>query len=289
MLKAFILISVLMLFGGAGGCQVNRSGGARNIINRDAAVKRAKDWEEKRHDDILKQSEIPIYGFNVIREYPHDETAFTEGLVMNEGLLYESAGLWGQSKLTATDLSAGREERRRDLAPLYFGEGIAVLGDQLFQLTYHSCIGFVYRKQNFQLVRTFNFPHQGWGLTTDGEQLIMSNGSASLIFMDPDTMETTGYVVAMDQLGPVGSLNELEYVDGDVYANICKTNIIAIISIETGKVTGWIDMNGLKPDPAIFKDPFFLNGIAYDAATGHFFVTGKCWPKIYEIELILRQ
>lgn len=271
------------------GCQDDTTAGAVNISPRDAAVQKSEAWEQKRYDDILKQTEIPVYGFRVIQEFSHDETAFTEGLVIDEGLLYESAGLWDQSRLTATDLSTGLEERRRELAPLYFGEGITILGNQVFQLTYQSCMVFVYGKEDFQSLRTFNFPHQGWGLTTDGERLITSNGSAALVFVDPETMEKAGYVVAADQVGPVGSLNELEYVDGEVYANIFKTNIIARISLQTGAVTGWVDMNGLNPNPSVLKDPFVLNGIAYDDSTGHFLVTGKCWPKIYEIELILRR
>ena len=134
--------------------------------------------------------------------------------------------------------------------------------------------------------RTFHFQHQGWGLTDDGNQLIMSNGSAALIFVDPETMEAKRYVIVADQVGPVGNLNELEYIDGEVYANVWKTTLIARISPDTGAVTGWIDMSGINPDPAVLKYPFVLNGIAYDEETGHIFVTGKCWPKVYEIELV---
>lgn len=270
------------------GCHSDKTGGAGNINPRDAAIEKAETWEKQRYADILKQTEIPVYGFRVVGEFPHDETAFTEGLVMDRGLLYESAGLWDQSRLTATDLLTGLESRRHNLAPHYFGEGITILGDMVYQLTYQSCTGFAYRMDDFQILRTFYFPHQGWGLTNDGEQLIMSNGSAALIFVDPETMETTRYVVVSDTVGPVGNLNELEYVDGEIYANIFKTELIARISRETGAVTGWIDMSGINPAPSVLKDPFVLNGIAYDAETGHFLVTGKCWPKIYEIELVNR-
>lgn len=280
-----IMGSVLFFSLALTGCNNDTRAAAWSVSPRDAAVEKALAWEKKRYADILKQTEIPVYGFRVIRELPHDETAFTEGLVMDEGLLYESAGLWDQSRLTAIDPWAGHEMRRHELTPLYFGEGITVLGDEIFQMTYQSCVGFVYQKEDFQLQRTFHFQHQGWGLTDDSEQLIMSNGSAALIFVDPETLTVNRYMVVSDQTGPVGNLNELEYVDGEIYANIFKTNLIARISPETGAVTSWIDMNGLNPDPSVLKDPFVLNGIAHDKETGHLLVTGKCWPKIYEIEL----
>jgi glutamine cyclotransferase len=207
-------------------------------------------------------------------------------MTVEDGVLYESAGLWDQSRLVAIDIWTGGIQRRHDLAPLYFAEGITLLGNEIFQLTYQSCIGFVYQKDDFQLKRTFNFPSQGWGLTNDGNQLIMSNGSAILLFVDPETMEKKGSVIVSDQVGPVWNLNELEYIDGEVYANVWKTTLIARISPDTGAVTGWLNMSGINPDPAVLKDPFVLNGIAYDEKTGHIFITGKCWPKVYEIELV---
>lgn len=286
-----VTIWVLVTTGGlllaAGmGCQGGTKADASVPSPRDEAVQKAEEWEKKRYDDILKQTEIPVYGFRVIHEFPHDETAFTEGLVMDQGLLYEGTGLWDQSRLTATELLTGVAVEVHALEPRYFGEGITVLGDKIYQLTYQSCIGFVYGKDDFRLLNTFHFPGQGWGLTDDGEKLVMSNGSAALIFVDPQTMQISGSVIVSDQVGPVGNLNELEFVDGEIYANIFKTNLIAIISPETGAVTGWIDMNGINPDPTVLKDPFVLNGIAHDAQTGRLLVTGKCWPKLYEIELI---
>lgn len=268
------------------GCGNDTRAAAHNISPRDAAVEKAEAWEKKRYADILTQKEIPVYSYRVLNEFDHDETSFTEGLAIEDGVLYESAGLWDQSRLVSVDIRTGEIQRRHDLAPLYFAEGITVLGDEIFQLTYQSCIGFVYQKDDFQLNRTFHFQHQGWGLTNNGNQLIMSNGSAALIFVDPETMAATRYVVVVDQAGPVGSLNELEYIDGEIYANIYKTTLIARISPDTGAVTGWIDMKGINPDPAVLKDLFVLNGIAYDEETGHLFVAGKCWPKIYEIELV---
>ncbi len=279
---AFIFLLPMMLTG----CDNDSNAVASYVSPRDAAVQKALEWEDNRYADILKQTEIPVYGFRVIRELDHDETAFTEGLVVDRGLLYESAGLWDQSRLTGTQILTGRVEQQYDLAPLYFAEGITLFHDDIFQWTYQSCMGFVYQKDDFQVQRTFQFDHQGWGLTNDGEQLIMSNGSAALIFVDPETFVATRYVIVSDPVGPVGNLNELEYIEGEVYANIFKTELIVRISPETGAVTGWIDMSGINPDPEILKDPFFLNGIAYDEETGHLLVTGKCWPKIYEVELV---
>lgn len=286
LLFAISVVSIFLLSLVLAGCNNDTSAIAQNISPRDAAVEKADAWEAKRYAEILKQKEIPVYRYRILNAFDHDETAFTEGLVFEDGLFYESAGLWDQSRLVAVDVRTGVIQKRHDLAPLYFGEGITVLGDQIFQMTYQSCIGFVYEKDDFQLIKTFQFQHQGWGLTDDEAQLIMSNGSAALIFVDPETMAAKRYVVVSDQVGPVGNLNELEYIDGEVYANVWKTTLIARIAPDTGAVTGWIDMNGINPDPAVLKDPFVLNGIAYNEETGHIFVTGKCWPKVYEIELV---
>jgi glutamine cyclotransferase len=278
---------ILLLSLGLTGCDNDTGTAAHNISPRGAAIEKAEAWEKKRYEDILTQKDIPLYSYRIINEFDHDETSFTEGMTVKDGVLYESAGLWDQSRLVAIDIwTGGGIQRRHDLAPLYFAEGITLLGNEIFQLTYQSCIGFVYQKDDFQLKRTFNFPSQGWGLTNDGNQLIMSNGSAILLFVDPKTMEKKGSVIVSDQVGPVWNLNELEYIDGEVYANVWKTALIARISPDTGAVTGWLNMSGINPDPAVLKDPFVLNGIAYDEKTGHIFITGKCWPKVYEIELV---
>jgi len=253
---------------------------------KDIAIQKAKAWEKKRYEDILTQKEIPVYKYKILNEFEHNTSSFTEGLTFDDGILYESAGLWDQSRLMTIDINTGKIEKRYDLASLYFAEGISVLGEEVFQLTYQSCIGFVYQKDTLKLKRSFNYPSQGWGLTSNGNQLIMSNGSSALLFVDPITMETKRYIIVTDQVGPVSNLNELEYVNGEIYANIYKSTLIARISPKTGAVIGWIDMSGINPDPAVLKDLLVLNGIAYDKQTDHLFVTGKCWPKIYEIELV---
>ena len=275
---------ILLLSSGLTGCHNDTE--AYNISPRDAAIEKAMTWEKRRYEDVLTQKNIPVYGYRIINEFDRDETSFTEGMIMRDGILYESAGLWDQSRLVAIDIWTGEIQSRLDLKPLYFAEGITLLGDEIFQLTYQSCIGFVYHKDDLHLKRTFNFPSQGWGLTSDGNQLIMSNGSAILLFIDPETMQTNRSVIVADRVGTVGNLNELEYINGEIFANIYKSTLIARISPETGSVTGWIDMSGINPEPAILKDPFVLNGIAYDEETGHLFITGKCWPKVYEIELV---
>ena len=160
------------------------------------------------------------------------------------------------------------------------------LGDRVFQLTYESNVGFVYDRATFEPKGSFRYASQGWGLTTDGTRLIMSNGSAALIFIDPTTMETTGYVVVSRDEGPVGFLNELEYIDGKVFANIWQTDLIVVASPETGKVLAWIDLTGLNPEPDRLRYPFVLNGIARDPVDGRLVVTGKTWPRLYAIDLI---
>ena len=235
---------------------------------------------------IEAQMSIPLYTYKIIKKYPHHRSSYTEGLVMSGGYLYEGTGLITQSKLLKQDLETGKILQEKILNPHYFGEGVTVLGDEIFQLTYMANTGFVYDRDSMTLKREFHYPWQGWGLTNDGRQLITSNGSSALIFLDPATMKIERYVLVSDDSGDVGFLNELEYVDGSIYANVWQTNFIARISPESGKITGWIDLTGLNPDPAVLKYPYVLNGIAYNEKTKHLLVTGKCWPNVYEIELI---
>ncbi len=249
------------------------------------AAEEAAAREKELNRELLQAKDAPVYGYEVLETYEHDSSAFTEGLDMDGGLLYEGTGLNGASRLTKGELESGEILLRVDLESQYFGEGVTVMGDEVFQLTYKSNLGFVYDKESFELERTFGYPTQGWGLTHDGERLIMSDGSATLHFLDPQTLQETASLAVEDNVGPVNNLNELEYIDGEIYANIWKTSLIAIISPETGKVTGWIDLAGLNPDPVELKGEYVLNGIAYDPLAERLLVTGKCWPHIYEIEL----
>jgi glutamine cyclotransferase len=227
-----------------------------------------------------------VYSYRVVNVYPHDAGAFTQGLVFQDGILYEGTGLWGRSTLRKVKLETGQVLQLYALSDEYFGEGIAVYSGQIVQLTWRSHIGFVYDRDSFVFQSSFAYPTEGWGLTHDGTRLIMSDGTATLHFWDPETFEEIGQVQVHDDRGPVTRLNELEYVQGQVYANVWQTDLIAIVDPQSGQVTGWIDLWGLLPveDGGPLVD--VLNGIAYDAAGDRLFVTGKLWPKLFEIELV---
>ena len=227
----------------------------------------------------------PVCAYRVVAVYPHDRTAFTQGLVYAEGQLYEGTGLNGQSWLRRARLGTGEVLQQADLPAEHFGEGITLLGDRLFQLTWQSHLGFVYDQNTFQLVQTFNYPTEGWGLTHDGQRLIMSDGTATLYFLDPDTFIEVGRVNVSDERGPVNQLNELEYINGSIYANVWKTDRIARIDPASGRVLAWIDLSGLFSAAELLDPEAVLNGIAYDVQTDRLFVTGKRWPSLFEIEL----
>ena len=230
--------------------------------------------------------QAPVYGYAVVRAYPHDREAFTQGLAFDDqGVLYESTGQRGQSSLRRVELSSGTVLQRRDLPTSLFGEGIAVFGDHIIQLTWQAGRAFVYDKANFALLREFTYRTEGWGLTHDGRRLIMSDGTATLYFLHPDTFAETLRLTVRDHRGPVIRLNELEHVRGEILANIWQTDRIARVDPRTGHVTGWIDLAGLL-QPSDRRQPVdVLNGIAYDTRTDRLFVTGKWWPKLFEITL----
>lgn len=231
-------------------------------------------------------SSTPInYTYEVIKTYPHDTDAFTEGLVFSNGFLYESTGLYGNSSLRRVDLETGQVLQTYYLSDQFFGEGIAIVNNTIVQLTWQSHTGFVYDENSFTILKEFTYPTEGWGLTYNGSQLIMSDGSADLYFLDPQTFEKTWQVEVHDNIGPVINLNELEYIHGDIYANIWLQNRIAIINPQTGQVKAWINMTGLQ-NPAIQDSNSVLNGIAYDAKGNRLFVTGKMWPQLFEIKLV---
>ena len=227
-----------------------------------------------------------VYTYKVVHSYPHNSDAFTEGLVFENGVLYESTGLYGRSSLRKVDLETGTIMEIRTLAQQYFGEGISIYGEKIFQLTGQSNVGFIYNKEDFSLLGEFNYTTEGWGITNDGKRLIMSDGTAILHFLDPDTLKETNQIEVYDINGPVSRLNELEYVKGEIYANIWPTNRIARIDPATGEVNGWIDLEGLLSPQDLVNPVDVLNGIAYDSKHGRLFVTGKLWPKLFEIELI---
>lgn len=231
-------------------------------------------------------SKTAAYGYRVLHVYPHDPKAFTQGLIFLDGHLYESTGLKGQSSLREVDLKTGAVLRRRDLPSRLFGEGLTNWGSTLVQLTWLAHTGFVYDGRSFRLLRTFHYEGEGWGLTHDGADLILSDGTPSLRFLDPNTFEEVKRITVSDRGGEVQELNELEYVDGRIYANVWQTDRIAIISAADGRVIAWADLGGLRPASTRSNPDAVLNGIAFDAARRRLFVTGKLWPKLFEIQLV---
>jgi glutaminyl-peptide cyclotransferase len=224
------------------------------------------------------------YDYRVVNVFPHDPQAFTQGLLYRDGYLYESTGLYGRSDLRRVRLETGEVLARRPIDPRYFAEGLADFGNRLIQLTWQENTGFIYELETFALIGTFSYPGEGWGLTSDGERLIMSDGTAELRFLDPDTLAETSRVTVMQAGVPVDNLNELELIDGSVYANIWQSDEIVIIDPATGRVTGRIDMQGLLP-PEVRARVDVLNGIAWDEQGDRLFVTGKLWPSLFEIRL----
>jgi glutamine cyclotransferase len=229
---------------------------------------------------------IPEYGYDVVHVFPHDPEAYTQGLFYLNGVMYESTGLNGQSSIRKVRLETGEVLQKRDIPEQYFGEGIINWKDRLLEITWKSEVGFIYDLNSFAPKGQFMYPGEGWGLTQDGKRIIMSDGSAELRFWDPETLRETGRVTVTDDGRPVDQLNELEWIKGEVFANVYQTNRIARIDPGTGKITGWIDLTGILPPADRFRQVDVLNGIAYDARTDRLFVTGKLWPKLFEIKLV---
>ena len=229
---------------------------------------------------------IPEYGYDVVHVYPHDSGAYTQGLFYLNGVMYESTGLNGQSSIRKVRLETGEVLQKRDIPEQYFGEGIINWKDRLLEITWKSEVGFIYDLNSFTPKSQFMYPGEGWGLTQDGKRIIMSDGSAELRFWDPETLRETGRITVTDDGRPVDQLNELEWIKGEVFANVYQTNRIARIDPATGKITGWIDLTGILPPADRFRQVDVLNGIAYDARTDRLFVTGKLWPKLFEIKLV---
>jgi glutaminyl-peptide cyclotransferase len=225
-------------------------------------------------------------GYRVIHAYPHDQHAFTQGLVYLDGHLYESTGIRGQSSLREEDLETGRILRMQLVPDRYFAEGLTDWKNTLVQLTWESHIGFVYDRATFRTLRTFHYDGEGWGLTHDTNSLILSDGTATLRFLDPDTCKEVRRITVKDRGKRVAQLNELEYIHGEIYANVWHADRIARISPTSGRVLGWIDLKGLMPDNQLSSKEAVLNGIAYDAARDRLLVTGKLWPKIFEIAIV---
>jgi glutaminyl-peptide cyclotransferase len=228
---------------------------------------------------------VPEYTYAVVHTYHHDPLAYTQGLLYTNGFLYEGTGLEEESSIRKVKLETGEVVQRRAV-PTVFGEGIILWKDRLIELTWQHHFGYIYDLATFQPRGQFQYPGEGWGLTLDGKRIIMSDGTAQLRFWDPDTLKELGRITVTDDGRPVTQLNELEYIKGEVWANVYQTDRIARIDPATGKVTGWIDLTGILPQEDRNSLTDVLNGIAYDAAGDRIFVTGKRWPKLFEIRVV---
>jgi glutamine cyclotransferase len=233
-----------------------------------------------------------VYDYTVVNTFPHDPAVFTQGLVYLDGILYEGAGLYGRSSLRKVELATGQVLQQQDLDETYFGEGIALLDDQIYQLTWKNGVGFIYDRETFEKTGEFSYTTEGWGLTHDGQQLIMSDGTPVIYFLDPATLQETRRITVTIEGQPLAQLNELEYVDGKILANVWQTDLMVRIDPATGAVDGVYDFTGLLAQAPPSADsappaapPDVLNGVAYDPASGHLFVTGKLWPTLFEVEM----
>jgi glutamine cyclotransferase len=231
-------------------------------------------------------TEAPTYTYKIKNSWPHDRRAYTQGLIFHEGVLWESTGQYGASSLRKVELKTGKIIKQISVPAAYFAEGMTVFHNKVFQLTWQEHKGFIYDTVTFQKQGEFSYTGEGWGLTHDGEFLIMSDGTDQIRFLDPVTLRTTRTIDVTDKGEPVDQLNELEYIDGEIYANIYQTDRIARIEPKTGKVLAWIDLTGLLASKDRTGAEDVLNGIAYDAAGRRLFVTGKMWPKLFEIEIV---
>lgn len=234
----------------------------------------------------LPEELTPRMTYAVVNSYPHDPRAFTQGLVYHKGYLYESTGLYGESSLRKVDLETGKVLQQVDLPAEYFAEGLVIYEDQLVQLTWREKVGFVYDLEDFSIIRQFTYQTQGWGLTYDDQRLILSDGTDRLYFLDPNTFQVVDSLSITYQGQAIQRLNELEYIRGEIYANIWQTDDIVRINPLTGEVVGWIDLSAILPDDIRTADTDVLNGIAYDPESDRLFITGKRWPKLYEIRLL---
>jgi glutaminyl-peptide cyclotransferase len=235
------------------------------------------------HSQISRPTQLT---YLIVQEFPHDPQAFTQGLAWNKGNVYEGTGLYGRSSLRRVDLHTGRVELQRNYDRQFFAEGITVYEDKIYQLTWKNNRIFQYDAHDFSLIGSWEFPYQGWGITHDNEQLIISDGTARLYFLEPKTLVEKRRIVVHDDQGQVNRLNELEYINGKIYANIWKTDQIAIIDPRDGLVTSYLNLSGLTTRMKGENNPGVPNGIMYDPAGNRLFVTGKLWPLLFEIQVV---
>lgn len=285
----FFFISLTMACNEA----ANKTNASANIAIKNANVA-AVNAAPKTAADI-----VPVYTYEIVKSYPHDGQAFTQGLVFRDGILYESTGEYGQSTLRKVELITGKVLQKRDIAEDFFAEGMTVLGDKIYQITWREKTAFIYDVNDLKLLKEMRYQGDGWGLTHDGANLIMSDGTHVIRFINPETFQTVRTVAVLRENGqPLANLNELEYVKGEIWANIWhseetdvlgKPNYIARIDPNSGKIVGWIDLSSISPEDVKRNEENTLNGIAYDEASDRLFVTGKNWKRLFEIKIKPKQ
>ena len=243
-------------------------------------------WLGGQGSEKIPPKSVPEYSYKIVNSFPHDSGAYTQGLAHKDGFFYEGTGLNGRSSLRKVRINTGEVVQQADLPAEYFGEGIALLGDKIFQLTWKSETGFIYEQKSFRRLGEFSYRGEGWGLTTDGRDLYMSDGTAEIRVLDPGTFREKRRIKVHDGTTPVTELNELEFVGPEIFANVWQTDRIARISPQSGKVVGWIDLSGILSPVYRHSADAVLNGIAYDSKGKRLFVTGKLWPTVFEIQVI---
>jgi glutaminyl-peptide cyclotransferase len=239
-------------------------------------------------EKVAENKGTPTYGYEVVHTWAHDPDAFTQGLTFYEGKLLESTGQEGRSSLRLVEIETGTILKKVDVPSPYFGEGITLFNGKIYQLTWLNQRGFIYDASTFNKLGEFSYTGEGWGLTNDGQSLILSDGTNQIRFLNPDNFHVRRTIAVTDGSRPVNEINELEYIHGEIYANIWHGERIARIDVQTGRVVGWIDLTGLLSQIEVHDEEAVLNGIAYDEMNGRLFVTGKLWPKLFEIKVIQR-
>ena len=272
----------LLLLAALSGCDGGAVGTQTNSANRNSAP-----TNSTANSNTLggTSAGVPVYGYEVVNTYPHDEQAFTQGLVFQDGEFLESTGLVHHSTLRRVEVQTGKVLQKADVQGYFFAEGMTLFGGKIYQLTWTGMKGFIYDPKTFEKTGEFKYDGEGWGLTHDADSLILSDGSDKIRFLDPNTYAVKRTISVTDAGRPVEEINELEYVKGEIYANIWHNDRIARIDPSDGRVKGWIDLSGLLKPGEVTNEEAVLNGIAYDEQGDRLFVTGKLWPKIFEIKL----
>jgi len=272
------LLLLTIVFGGAG-CDggtapANTAANGGPVVNKSAVA-----------NANAAADQVPVYGYEVVNTFPHDPMAFTQGIIFHDGALIESTGLEGRSTLRRVELQTGKVLQKVDVPPFFFAEGMTLFNGKIYQLTWKGEKGFIYDPQTFQKIGEFTYTGEGWGLTHDADSLILSDGSNQIRFIDPNTYKVKRTISVLDRGRPLEEINELEYVKGEIFANIWHDERIVRIDPQTGRINGWVDMTGLLKPGEAKDEEAVLNGIAYDEQGDRLFVTGKLWPKLFEIKL----